>query len=219
MAAWMSPSLKGATTVWIASRPRGGVSITERSRKPPSDIFSVRGMGVADMVSTSTLALNFFSFSFAATPKRCSSSTIRSPRSWKPASFDSRRCVPIRMSTLPASVSARTFFCSRAERKRLTISTRSGNAAMRWLKVVKCWKARTVVGASTATCLPSCATLKAARMASSVLPYPTSPHSRRSMACGLSRSCLMSSSAVNWSGVSSNSNASSNSFCQGVSAL
>src|SRR5437764_603746 len=134
MAAWMIPSLKGATTVWIARRPRGGVSITERSRKPPSDIFSVRGMGVADMVSTSTLALNFLSFSFAATPKRCSSSTIRSPRSWKPASFESRRCVPIRMSTLPASVSARTFFCSRAERKRLTISTRSGNAVMRHLE-------------------------------------------------------------------------------------
>src|SRR5438309_6301094 len=26
-------SLKGATTVWIAKRPRGGVSITERSRR------------------------------------------------------------------------------------------------------------------------------------------------------------------------------------------
>ena len=39
--------------VWIASRSLGGVSITLISRKPTSDMCSVRGMGVADMVSTS----------------------------------------------------------------------------------------------------------------------------------------------------------------------
>jgi hypothetical protein len=35
------------------------------------------------------------------TPKRCSSSTTSSPRSLNFTSFESRRCVPIRTSTLP----------------------------------------------------------------------------------------------------------------------
>ncbi len=37
-------------------------------------------------------------------------------------------------------------------------------------KVLRCWLARTVVGQRTATCLPSMTALKAARMATSVLP-------------------------------------------------
>jgi hypothetical protein len=36
------------------SRSRGGVSITDMSRMPTSDMFSVRGIGVAVIVSTST---------------------------------------------------------------------------------------------------------------------------------------------------------------------
>ena len=42
----------------IGLRPSGGVSITEMSRSPASDICSVRGIGVADIEITST-----FSFS------------------------------------------------------------------------------------------------------------------------------------------------------------
>ena len=45
-----------------------------------------------------------------------------------------------------------------------------GNAANRWLNVVKCCPANTVVGTSTATCLPSWVALNAARSATSVLP-------------------------------------------------
>ena len=62
------------------------------------------------------------------------------------------------------------LFCSLAVRKREIISMLMGNCAKRRLKVSKCWKLRTVVGVSTATCLPSCTALKAARMATSVLP-------------------------------------------------
>ena len=43
-----SASQNGATTVWIARRSLGGVSITDISRSPTSDMFSVRGIGVAD---------------------------------------------------------------------------------------------------------------------------------------------------------------------------
>jgi aspartyl-tRNA synthetase len=45
-----------------------------------------------------------------------------------------------------------------------------GYSASLWLKVRKCCSARTVVGTRTATCLPLSTVLKAARMASSVLP-------------------------------------------------
>ena len=50
--------------VWIASRSRGGVSITDMSRIPERPICSVRGIGVADSVRQSTLVLSCFSFSF-----------------------------------------------------------------------------------------------------------------------------------------------------------
>ena len=36
-----------ATTVWMAMRSLGGVSMTRMSRRPTSDMCSVRGMGVA----------------------------------------------------------------------------------------------------------------------------------------------------------------------------
>ena len=60
-------------------RPSGGVSITEMSRRPASDICSVRGIGVAESESTSTRSLSWRSSSFCLTPKRCSSSTITRP--------------------------------------------------------------------------------------------------------------------------------------------
>jgi len=44
----------GHTKVLIASRRCGAVAITEKSRIPSSDIASVRGIGVAVKVSTST---------------------------------------------------------------------------------------------------------------------------------------------------------------------
>ena len=211
-------SLNGATTVWMAKRSLGGVSITDISRSPASDMFSVRGIGVAVRVSTSTLWLISLRRSLCATPKRCSSSTTSRPRSSKCTSFESSRCVPMRISTFPSSTAATTFFCSAALRKRLIISIFTGKAAMRRRNVSKCWKTKIVVGARTATCLESHTALKAARMATSVLPYPTSPHSRRSIGAERSMSRLMSAMAMIWSGVSVNSKASSNSRCQGVSA-
>ena len=50
------------------------------SRRPDSAMLSVRGMGVADSVSTSTPRESSFNRSLWLTPKRCSSSTMRSPR-------------------------------------------------------------------------------------------------------------------------------------------
>ena len=73
-------------------------------------------------------------------------------------------------STRPSAVSLRTALISRGVRKRDTISTRTGKGAKRLRNVFQCWKARMVVGASTATCLASSTARMAARMATSVLP-------------------------------------------------
>ena len=53
-----------------------------------------------------------------------------------------------------------------------------------------------------ATCLPSCTALNAARMATSVLPKPTSPHTSRSIGASASMSALTSTMALSWSTVS-----------------
>src|SRR5213596_1649283 len=60
-----------------------------------------------------------------------------------------------------------------------------------------------VVGTRTATCLPACTDLKAARNATSVFPYPTSPTSSRSIGRARSMSRFTSFEARRWSGVSS----------------
>ncbi len=58
------------------------------------------------------------------------------------------------------------------------------------------------MGTRMAACFPPVTALNAARMATSVLPNPTSPQMRRSMGLGHSMSALVSSMAVSWSGVS-----------------
>ena len=68
---------------------------------PSRHMCSVRGIGVAESVSTSTVVRRVLSHSLSSTPKRCSSSMMTSPRSLKATSFCRMRCVPIRMSTFP----------------------------------------------------------------------------------------------------------------------
>ncbi len=132
-------------------RSRGGVSITDRSRTLASESWSVRGTGVADIASTWTFFFSCFSRSFWATPKRCSSSTIIRAILGSWMSFDSSRWVPIRMSILPSASRFLSSRISAGERKRDTISTFTGKPANRLRKVSRCWSARIVVGASTAT--------------------------------------------------------------------
>ena len=56
------------------------------------------------------------------------------------------------------------------------------------LEVSKCCWANRVVGTRIATCFPSIAATKAARIATSVLPKPTSPQISRSVGCSALRS-------------------------------
>ena len=160
---------------------------------PLSAILSVRGIGVAERVSTSTRGNFCFSFSFCATPKRCSSSIISRPRSRNLISLPIMRCVPIRKSTLPFSSPFITSFCFAADTNLESISILTGNASILDFAVLKCCIASTVVGTSSAHCLPSVMHLNAARSATSVFPKPTSPHKRRSMGTERSISRLISS--------------------------
>ena len=100
---------------------------------------------------------------------------------------------------------------------RESAATFTGKPANRSENVWWCWRASSVVGTRTATCLPSCTALNAARTATSVLPKPTSPETSRSMGTAASMSFLTSSMVVSWSGVSMNGNAPSSSPCHGVS--
>ncbi len=151
--AWrISSGSKRVTRVSTASRSSGGVSRFEMSRTPNSDRCSVRGIGVAVIVSTSTVCRSALSRSFTSTPNRCSSSMITRPRLWNVTSGWASRCVPITMSIEPVGQARDDFarFLGRAEprqRRRSKWETRpSGRGTC-----ARCCSARIVVGTSTAT--------------------------------------------------------------------
>ena len=110
--------------------------------------------------------------------------------------------MPITTSILPLATPSTTSASSLAVRKRESCATFTGKPAKRSLKVWACCWARIVVGTRTATCLESWTALKAARTAISVLPYPTSPQTSRSIGTARSMSAFTSSIARAWSGVS-----------------
>ena len=169
----------------MARRRCGAVAMTLKSRKPSSAMPIVRGMGVAVSVSTSTSARMAFMASLWRTPKRCSSSTISKPRSLYLTDALSSLCVPTTMSTLPSAKPLIAAVISLPLRKRLISIILTGHLLKRSVSVAKCCSASRVVGARMATCLPPVTAINAARKATSVLPKPTSPQTRRSIGCGL----------------------------------
>ena len=90
---------------------------------------------------------------------------------------------------------SRIVFRSDAVRKRFNSATLIGYGANRSDRVRQCCWASTVVGASMATCFPAVIALKMARMATSVLPKPTSPQTRRSIGSAFSMSRFTSAVA------------------------
>ncbi len=87
----------------------------------------------------------------------------------------SSACVPMTISILPEASPAFTAASCGAATSREACATFTGKPRKRSEKVLKCWRANSVVGTMTATCLPLMAARKAARSATSVLPKPTSP--------------------------------------------
>ncbi len=164
---------------------------------------NVRGIGVAVSVSTSTSERIALMASLWRTPKRCSSSITSRPRRLNSTSLLSSLCVPTTMSMLPSVRPASAALVSLPVRKRDSSATLTGHLPKRSLMVWKCCSASSVVGASSATCLPPSTAMNAARSATSVLPKPTSPHTRRSIGFGLTMSWITAWIAARWSGVSS----------------
>ena len=119
------------------------------------------------------------------------------PKSLKTTFLLSSEWVPMRTSIEPSSTPFKTCFFSAVLRNRLSTSTFTPNGAKRFKKVWKCCCAKTVVGTSTATCLPLITALKIALIATSVLPNPTSPASNRSIGTGRSIDSLISAVACN----------------------
>ncbi len=166
-------------------------------------ILSVRGIGVAVIVKISTCLRKAFSFSFCFTPKRCSSSIITKPKSLNLISGCSSRCVPITIWTLPSASPSRIFFCCAGVLNLESISQLMSKPSNLLEKLLKCWSVRIVIGEISATCLPASAALKAARIATSVFPKPTSPQINRSIGFRAAMSLLTSWIARNCPGVSS----------------
>ena len=189
--------------VRTAMRSTGGVVISESSRTPVNASCSVRGIGVADSVSTCTSLFSSFSRSLCLTPKCCSSSTISRPRFLNEIDEPSSACVPTTTSTVPSPMPFLVSASAFGPTSRDACLTCTGSPAKRCEKVLKCWRASSVVGTTTATCNPSSAATKAARSATSVLPKPTSPQISRSIGLPADRSSMTMSIAVCWSSVSS----------------
>ena len=166
---------KGEMKVLTASRSIGGVAIIERSRTPVRANWSVRGIGVAESVSTWMWARSSFSRSLCFTPKCCSSSTIKRPRSLNSIPLPSSAWVPMAISVVPSAMPFLTRASSAEPTRREAWPISIGSPRKRSWKVRVCWRASSVVGAISATCLPFMAATKAARSATSVLPKPTSP--------------------------------------------
>jgi len=176
-----------------------GVSMSDISRKPTSDMCNVRGMGVALRASASTLRASLSNVLCA----RLRSAALRrrqQAESGNTMSFESRRCVPMTTSTFPASSSARIFFCSAAERKRLTFLFGWKGGETGRLNDSKCWNARTVVGARTANLLAIRDSFERGAHRDFRLTVTNIARAgRRSMGVSRSMSRLMSAMAAFWS--------------------
>ena len=110
-------------------RSSGGVAMVLISRMPVIAISRVRGIGVADMASTSTSIRSFFSCSLCSTPNRCSSSMITRPRSLNWISPPSSRWVPTSTSTLPSATASIVALDCAADWNLLSGATLTGNPA------------------------------------------------------------------------------------------
>ena len=167
------------------------------SLTPESDIFIVLGIGVAVIVNTSTVSFIIFIFSLSLTPNLCSSSIIRRPKSLNFTSELSNLCVPIIMSTSPLDNFSIITFCSLEVLNLLMSSITIGKFFILSLNSFACCFASTVVGTIYATCFMSFTALNAARIATSVLPNPTSPQSNLSIGFSSSISFFISAVHLN----------------------
>ena len=135
------------------------------------------------------------------TPKRCCSSVITRPRRWKSTPWLSRAWVPTRRWVSPAARRARQARFWGAVMDPVSRSTTRPEPSSRPFKVLACWWASSSVGAMRAVWQPFSQASQAQAAATTVLPEPTSPWSRRFMGVGCFRSAPASSMARRWAPV------------------
>ena len=189
------------TNVFTGTRLSGADMIIEMSLRSPMAILSVLGIGVAVIARKSTLCLSFWRSSFCLTPKRCSSSTMIKPKLSNLTLSDNTACVPIKMSQSPDWMESYISFFFFVDCVLDSNSILIGHFENRSLNDWKCWFARIVVGTMITTWWPFIAEIKAALMATSVFPNPTSPQIKRSIFLFEERSFITSSIVLAWSWV------------------
>ena len=123
-------------------------------RIPDRHMYSVRGIGVADRLRTSTSVAFCLIRSFCFTPNRCSSSTIKSPNRPHSTLSANNACVPTTTSTFPSGSAISSRRAAVSSRVRFTSddsnSTRTSDP-IRFCSTRRCCAASTVVGARKAT--------------------------------------------------------------------
>ena len=207
------------TYVWTECLFFGGVSIKDKFLNPTIAICKVLGMGVAVSVKTSIFDLNSLIFSLCATPNRCSSSITNNPKSFGIISLLNNLCVPIKKSIFPSLKSFNICFVFFGDVNLFNKVIFIGKFLNLSLALSYCWLDNKVVGHKYKTCFESAIALNITRNATSVFPYPTSPHKILSIGLILSISFLICCVVDNWSFVISYSNSFSNISCIGVSIL
>ena len=100
------------------------------------------------------------------------------------------------MSASPLAIASNAALISLLVLKRESSTMRTGQSAKRSFHVATCCSASNVVGARIATCLPPITATKLARKATSVLPKPTSPQTKRSIGVPLVISAMTAAIAL-----------------------
>ena len=165
------PGRSLTTLVWIDRRSFGGVSMIDMSRMPTSDMLSVRGIGVARHRQHVDLAPQLLD---PLLVRDAEPLLLVDDQQAEVAELDVLRQQAVRadddVDLAGGQVREDLRSARPRDRNRLTMSMRTGNRRSARVSVFRCWNASTVVGARTATCLPSITALNAARIATSVLP-------------------------------------------------
>ena len=167
---------------------------------------SVRGIGVAVITSWCGTWLPDSPLSRSArrwcTPKRCCSSTIASASEAKATLSCISACVPTTTWARPLAISSRAAARALPVTLPASQATRRPRGSSQARKLPRCCSASSSVGAISATWRPASTALAAASAATTVLPLPTSPCTRRSIGSGRAMSLLTSSSTRCWAPVS-----------------
>lgn len=107
----------------------------ERLRAPIRENCRVRGIGIAENVSISTLTCSLQSCSLALTPNFCPSSMMGNLNDLKVTPLLSSRYVPINMSTYPSARSARVALVYLSLLTPERCPMRQSKPSSPWLKV------------------------------------------------------------------------------------